>query len=109
MTPNAANQTFPTLSMFQTFRLLANGRKFSEFETEMESLKNHLKAEKANNVEFANLIRKLKRKLLLVSKVLRKLSDLMKRLGLSLCCDFVILVWLLRKRMNYSLPVTIFS
>ena len=109
MTPNPGNQTFPTLMMFRTFRLLGNGRKFSEFETEMESLKNQLKTEKVNNGEFANLIRKLKRKLLLVSKVLRKLSDLMKRLGLSLCCDFVILVWLLRKWMNYSLPVTIFS
>ena len=82
MTPNPGNQIFPTLMMFRTFRLLGNGRKFSEFETEMESLKNQLKTEKVNNGEFANLIRKLKRKLLLVSKVLSKSSYLMKAPGL---------------------------
>ena len=50
-------------------RLLENVAKFSDFEKETEALKKKLEAEKSNSSEFANLVRRLKRKLLLVSKV----------------------------------------
>jgi hypothetical protein len=48
---------------------MEDSQKFAQYESQMESLTNKLKSEKDNLADVANLNRRLKRKLSLVSKV----------------------------------------